>query len=658
MLHNLRLPSSDGYFYLGVDSRAVSEGNALADVNVEGCTLFVASWLALLSDSPITSSARPRRAYKHFYKRLTMDLKSTVLSFSELAHELSSYCTMMGPESPSGDWIDGMRETPVFREYINFYSSGDPVVFRYLYNFLSFGKKMEYEDPEFNKAAFRGWQDVERRLSGLQLDGCHVKNVRLVLSLLPPLNDYPFWPKHGPGNVAEPVGRSPIDKHNCVRYDRLLDRAFFTGHFASYGLAKEAGFSPDASLPDPSAWIITRESVRLPSRLRFAKKNMKVARSVCSEPAPLMYFQQGVFSMMNDATRDSPFRKFIYLEDQSRNQRLAEFGSFTASIDTLDLSSASDSLSVELVKKVFPTSWKYYMLATRNPLVQTDEGVIAVKKFAPMGSAVCFPTQCLIFSAICVYAHCLHTRNWHVSERPVEITMGEIFDVLWRISDQPLPYQKMTLRYQPLGVYGDDICCDHRVTDIVKALLVHFGFEVNERKSFTGSQSFRESCGKYYLLGEDVTPLFYRIKDVRGTMRAGHIYSQVSLINGCLMMGYRTLRSFLIYSLIKWRRSKKFDRFAVPFVYYESDQFGIKTFSWKRDNSHLRSRYNTNYQRREYRVLSILPGEPTESTSAHEAYLRIRWWASHRGSTVDSKRVSAHEVSGDSRLGWRWTPVD
>lgn len=659
MLHDLRLPTLSGDIHLTVDSHQVRSGNALSAVNEQGCTLFIAAWLALLSDSPITNSARPAKVYKRFYNRLTADLKSTVLSFSELAHELSASCMLMGPESPSGFWIERMKDTPVFFEYVRFYSSGDPVVFRYLYNFLSFGKKLEYEDPEFNKVAFRDWQEVERRLGGLIFDELHVKNLKLILSILPKLNDYSFWPKHGPGNVAErSVGRNPILKHNCIAYDRLLDRAFFSGHLANYGLSKEAGFSPDVSLPDPSIWIKTKDTTRLPSELRFAKKNLKVARSVCSEPAPLMYFQQGVFAMMDGATCDSPFGRFIHLRDQSYNQELARFGSYTASIDTLDLSAASDSLSVSLVRAVFPTTWKVYMLATRNPVVHTSSGFITLNKFAPMGSAVCFPTQCLIFSAICIYAHCLHTYGWRFTERPDVLTLSVIYDVLWRISDSPITHRNMATKYQPLGVYGDDICCDSRVTDNVKALLVHFGFEVNERKSFTGSQSFRESCGKFYLSGEDVTPLFYQIKDVRGTMRAGHIYSQVCLINECLEMNYRVLRSFLIYSLMKWRRRKQFRKLAVPFVYYDSDQFGIKTFSWKRDNSHLRTRYNTDWQCREYRVLTILPADESESTSTHESYLHIRWWATHQRDTVDLNKINTHDVPLGTRLGWGWTPAD
>jgi len=655
MLHDLRLPTDRGEFHLSVDSRAIRIGNALSSVNEQGVALFAAAWIALLSDSPITSSARPSRAYRQFYTRLTTDLRSTVLSFSELAHELSACSTLMGPDSPSGDWIERMKDTPVFFEYVRYYSSGDPVVFRYLYTFLSFGKKLEYDDPEFHKVAFRDWQEVERRLGGLVFDETHISNLRLILSTLPKLNDYPFWPKHGPGNVAEPIGRSPIAKHYCIAYDRLLDRAFFTGLLANFGLSKEAGFSPDASLPDPSAWTITEETDRPPSELRFARKNLKVARSVCSEPARLMYFQEGVFAMMDGATCDSPFKRFIHLRDQSYNQELARFGSFTAAIDTLDLSAASDSVSVELIRLVFPTSWKIFMLATRNPIVNTADGLKTLNKFAPMGSAVCFPTQCLIFSAICVYAHCLHHFGWHVTERPVPLTMSNVRDVLWRISDSPITHRKMATRYQPIGVYGDDICCDSRVTYIVKALLVHFGFEVNERKSFTGSQNFRESCGKFYLSGEDVTPLFYRIKDVRRTLRAGQIYSQVCLINECLEHNFRTTRSFLIYSLMKWHRRKKFRQLAVPFVYYDSTEFGIKTYAWRRDNSHLRHRNNHKLQRREYRVLSILPSENIENTSVHEKYLMMRWWATRQREVVDPKRVVAHGVPLGMRLGWRWT---
>jgi hypothetical protein len=558
-----------------------------------------------------------------------------------------------------------MKDTPVFFEYMRFYNSGDPDIFRFLYTFLSFGKKMEYDDPEFHAAAFRSWQGVELRLHGLAFDPTHISNLRLVLSTLPKLGSYDFWPKHGPGFVAEPIGRSPIDKHSHIAYDRLLDRAFFTGLLASFGLNEEGGFSPKV-LPDPECWDPSVESSRPPSELSFARKNMKTARSVCSEPAKLMYFQQGVFGMMDGATQDSPFGRFIRLRDQSYNRELARFGSFTSSIDTLDLSAASDSLSVDLVRKVFPTDWQIYMLATRSPIVRTSEGLIPLKKFAPMGSAVCFPTQCLVFSAICVYAHCLHTLGWRFPERPKELNLGGLYDVLRRISDAPIDHRRSSLKYQPIGVYGDDICCDYRVTDNVKALLVHFGFEVNEGKSFTGSQSFRESCGGYYLLGDDVTPIFFRIKGIRSTLSAPHVYSQVSLINECLDRNFRNLRSFLIYSLFRWHLPKKIDRLAVPFLYYTSEDFGIKTWSWVRDNSHLKRRYHSgskdpskpNYQRTEYRVLSILPDKEQTGDFRHEAYLRVRWWASHRRSVTDLKRVSTHGWPVGYRLGWRWTPVD
>lgn len=664
MSHSLRLPSPTGHFYLSIDNDRVRDGNALAKENVEVSTLFISSWLALLSDSPITSSFRPRAVYTRFLNRLYRDMRGTVLSFANLAHKLSAEQYLMGTSTPSGEWIDEFKETPVFFEYHRFYQTGDPVLFSYLYTFLSFGKKMEYKDDEFKKAAFRGWLGVERRLSDLKVPLQHAKNLHVIMdTLLPKLSDYPFMPKHGPKNVAERIGRNVLRKHNCVTYDRLLDRAFFTGHTAKYGLAKEAGYGPEESLPDSSRWQRMKDSRPLPSEVRFVDKNLKVARSICMEPAKLMYFQQGVFHMMEDAVNDSPLRRFIRLRDQSFNRGLAEFGSYTGSIDTLDLSAASDSLSMKVVRSVFPTNWKIFMLATRNPVVRTPDGLVSIEKFAPMGSAVCFPAQCVFFTCLCIYAHILHHYEQHSSyDTEFVVRPFHVSNILPMILTNPGTYGKMKSRYQPLGVYGDDICCDYRVTAHVKSLLAHFGFEVNEDKSFTGSQAFRESCGGYYLHGVDVTPLYFRVKCVRRTIRYEHIYSQVHLINECFDKGFSTLRSFLIHSLREWKYPKNIGYFAIPFIYADNvDMFGIRSF--KCDNSHLKSRDHTDfpnpdYQRTEYRCLSILSKVKRMIRYDHEQYLYMRWWASHHDGAIAVKNSSVHGLAGDTRLGWRWTPVD
>jgi len=656
---HLRLPSSrKRKFDLYVESRAIADGNALATENELSCFNFVCGWLALLSDSPITTSYRPRKTYVRFYKTLCSSLRATVLTFADLAHEMASSHFIMGTSSTSGEWIPGFEDTPVFFEYIRYFQTGDPALFEYLYTFLNFGKKLDYVDESFNSTAFRGWLDVEKRLSDLTLPRNHVENLRMIAEVvLPNLGNYDPWPKHGPGSVAE-HGVTRLDvKHSFIAYDRAIDRAFFTGHIANYGLSEERGYSPARITPNPDVWIDKKQATFPPSRVHFVPKNLKVARSICMEPATKMYFQQAVADMMRMAISDCLLGKHIHLTDQTENQRLCEFGSYTGSIDTLDLSAASDSLSLDLVRRVFPPSWKIFLLATRNKEAITPDGIKILKKFAPMGSAVCFPTQCVVFALIGIYATCLYDTNTPVTDDTFLLGKSKLRDVLSRISRYPRGYSKSRGIYQPLGVYGDDICCDSRVTSVVTALLSLLGFEVNKSKSFTGSQSFRESCGAFFLCGYDVTPLYYRVKGVRRKLTPEHIYSQVHIINEAYDRGYLNLRRVMIKTLTEWPLPKKLGRFAVPFVHYDGrDVFGIRTFDV--DNSHLKQRYNRSLQRREWRCWSIVTEPSVQTGSNQEAYGYMRWWASRRVQEAPLQERSGHDIPGKPRFGWRWTPAD
>jgi hypothetical protein len=58
-------------------------------------------------------------------------------------------------------------------------------------------------------------------------------------------------------------------------------------------------------------------------------------------------------------------------------------------------------------------------------------------------------------------------------------------------------------------VFGDDIIAGTRTASAVMQFFPMFGFTVNRRKSFLDGP-FRESCGKHYFNGSDVTPLYVR----------------------------------------------------------------------------------------------------------------------------------------------------
>lgn len=225
----------------------------------------------------------------------------------------------------------------------------------------------------------------------------------------------------------------------------------------------------------------TRELRRV-SRLQFVPKTYKKLRSISMEPCSLMYFQQGV--------KDNLYRYIdrhldwcIRLGDQGRNRVFAQLGSAIGTYCTIDLTAASDSVGFRLVKFLFSRTplWPE-LLGTRSFATELPDGSrIRLQKFAPMGSALCFPIETLIFAGICELA----AR----AARTAGIT--------------PVDF----------SIYGDDICCPSYFYDSVVRMLDKLGFIPNMSKSFhTGP--YRESCGREYYNGIDISVVKHRGWDI------------------------------------------------------------------------------------------------------------------------------------------------
>lgn len=265
-------------------------------------------------------------------------------------------------------------------------------------------------------------------------------------------------------------------------------------------------------------------------------RDMFRGRVICMEPADYSFYQQEVMRWMYESMENSTIRRFVDLKDQSRNREAALYGSAMLSLDTIDLSNASDSVSLDLVKAVFPRKWLYYLLATRSRRVKTLDGAEQeAVKFAPMGSATCFPTQCIIFTAIAILGYDAYRQGKQAGKyRPTLSDIKSTIGWIGRDFDWTRSY---TRKAEPLFVYGDDIICDTRVTDNVITLLNSFGFVVNIGKSFTGSQSFRESCGIYAYEGNDVTPQLFRLRPLheKGKIRASNLIKVADGVDGVFL---------------------------------------------------------------------------------------------------------------------------
>lgn len=198
-------------------------------------------------------------------------------------------------------------------------------------------------------------------------------------------------------------------------------------------------------------------------------KDSEIDRVACKEPEINMFLQRGVGLYLRSALR----KRSIDLKDQTHNQRLAHEGSVSRRLATLDLSSASDLISTQLVYDLLPLDWFLLLDAIRVKRVLIDSEWHELNMFSSMGNGFTFELESLLFYALT----CAINRAYGVRGR--------------------------------VSVYGDDIITPNSIAPAFPAIFSWFGFKVNSSKSFwTGK--FRESCGKHYYDGTDVTPFFIR----------------------------------------------------------------------------------------------------------------------------------------------------
>jgi len=310
-------------------------------------------------------------------------------------------------------------------------------------------------------------------------------------------------PKHGPGSTADRI--SGNRKYYQTEWTERLERVF---HASDYLYPSWSHYLDRDSTPLHHAFL--DPGAERPVRVITVPKTLKTPRIIAIEPTCMQYMQQAVLEAMLKAyERDDILSKVIGFDNQVPNQEMARLGSITGSLATLDLSDASDRVSNQLVRKlVAPWLWFSEAVdATRSRKADVPgHGVIRLAKFASMGSALCFPMEASVFTTL-------------------------VFLGIQKDLRVPLTRKLIIDEYlDKVRIYGDDIVIPVEHVRSVVATLQDFGLVVNVNKSFwTGK--FRESCGKEYYDGEDVTVV--RVREVLPTQRkhVEEIVSSVALRN-------------------------------------------------------------------------------------------------------------------------------
>jgi len=312
-------------------------------------------------------------------------------------------------------------------------------------------------------------------------------------------------PRHGPGSTAD--GISGNGKFRQSVWTSRLEAVFAAGEHLlpnwRYNLQLE-----EIDFLEPGQ--------ELPVKVTLVPKTLKTPRVIAMEPTCMQYMQQAVLRSFLDAFyKDDFLPKVIGFDDQSPNQELARLGSLDQQTATLDLSDASDRVSNQLVRAMLSQHphLSAAVDAARSRRATLPNGdVIRLSKFASMGSALCFPFEAMVFTTL-IFMGIQRSLNTSLSRR-------DLFDYVGSVR-----------------VYGDDLIVpvDH-VPSVVR-MLEHFGAQVGASKSFwTGK--FRESCGKEYFNGHDVS--LTRVRQAFPTQRqdVAEVESLVSLRNQLYMSGY------------------------------------------------------------------------------------------------------------------------
>lgn len=197
-------------------------------------------------------------------------------------------------------------------------------------------------------------------------------------------------------------------------------------------------------------------------------KNFDRDRAACLPVTWNGFFQKGLGKMIRKR-----LQRFGLLtrEAQEQHRVLARLGSKLGTLATLDLSGASDGISIALVQALLPASWSKHIFALREEYGMLPDGTLILwEKVSTMGNGFTFELETLLFYALACACY------------------GEGALV---------------------SLYGDDIIVPTKGVDTLIGVFSLCGFEFNREKTFTMGP-FRESCGGHYFNGVDVKPFYIR----------------------------------------------------------------------------------------------------------------------------------------------------
>lgn len=220
------------------------------------------------------------------------------------------------------------------------------------------------------------------------------------------------------------------------------------------------------------------------ARFQTVPKSYKTYRTIAMEAPTKQSDQQGVRVAL-ERTLDRNVGDAAPIHNQGINGIRAQ----AAGYSTIDMSAASDSISVWLIGQVLPREIFNDVMFARSYWIlydtSTGDGDL-LHMVTTMGTGFCFALETGLFLSIA----------------RAGVRYAALF-LDWAYSDDLV------------SAYGDDIIVPEWAYETVRDFLTICGFVVNEDKSFTGATPFRESCGYDWYDYDPVTSIYWPRREIK-----------------------------------------------------------------------------------------------------------------------------------------------
>jgi hypothetical protein len=436
-----------------------------------------------------------------------------------------------------------------------------------------------------------------------------------------------------PADIAPRPGPGASASGTC-RAERYEPKVLFSRIHESYPYYRYFYMGRKHLLDRASTYRALPRKEAGTSLLRLVPKDSRGPRIICMEEQEYMFLQQG----LGDALRrhvesDKMMCGHVNFRDQSINRQLALRSSVTREYATLDMKEASDRISRNLVFHLFARcpDLRRCLLALSTPEIRLPDGkVIQARKFAPMGSSLCFPIMSVVHYVLALAA--IHVATAH----PIKAIAKSVY------------------------VYGDDIIVSTEYVDPLFRTFPLFGLMFNTGKSFRAG-SFRESCGMDAFQGWDVSPQrlkrrFFDGQDPRNISAVMDIYRLLNLKG--FAKTSRALRSVVT------RRYGAYPLVAEksPFLGYTVQESAFLSDDFLESVARI-SPTGGNYRKvriqREWSIacegLDLLWDVDLQTMTTSARVMKTEPEASMLGGWEQLMRANLHTLQGSEHLDGRWS---